>query len=181
MFWKFGFHSSSPIDSLLEKNNITLAEILEQDRVLQEVKGSNEKLLNFLVKSQNLQELLSLLLKKNESSSLVMEILSCDIDVFYSALLQNLHLLREFWDVLDGKMDDVNASYFSRLNIILLQKRPREVFNIQFKKKMVDFIKSIENVVQKMLKHLQTTAITDIIMKLVSLEDVRAGVVDVKF
>lgn len=48
---------------------------------------------------------------------------------------------------------------------------------------MIEFIKSIEHVVGKMLKHLKMTAVTDIIMKLISMEEVNegGGVVDVSF
>lgn len=128
MFWKFGFHSSSPIDSLLEKANITLTEVLEQEQVLQEVKGQNEKLLAFLAKQENLKELLKLLTAKSKHSFLAIEILCCDVDILYSSLFQ-YSLLKEFWEFLDNdEILDISASYFSRLNIILLQKRPKEVW-----------------------------------------------------
>jgi hypothetical protein len=128
MFWKFGFHSSSPIDSLLEKSNITLVEILEQESLLQEVKGQNDKVLAFLAKQENLKELLGLLTVKSKLSFLAIEILSCDVEILYSGLFQ-YSLLQEFWEFLDQDVIlDINASYFLRLNMILLQKRPKEVF-----------------------------------------------------
>jgi serine/threonine-protein phosphatase 6 regulatory subunit 3 len=48
---------------------------------------------------------------------------------------------------------------------------------------MFEFLKSTDNVVQKMLKHIKTTSITDIIMKLISMEDIPEGmgVVDVRY
>jgi len=46
---------------------------------------------------------------------------------------------------------------------------------------MIEFIKSIDGVVIKLLKHIKTTAVIDIIMKLISMDDISGsqGIVDV--
>ena len=46
---------------------------------------------------------------------------------------------------------------------------------------MLDFLKSMENIVPRLLKHLKTASIIDIIMKLISLDDLMdgEGIVDV--
>jgi hypothetical protein len=48
---------------------------------------------------------------------------------------------------------------------------------------MFEFIKSVDNVVQKMLKHIKIASITDIIMRLISMEEIveGVGVVDVRY
>ncbi len=43
MFWKLGFHKS-PLDTLLEKEDVTLEEVLEQEDILQEARSGNEKI-----------------------------------------------------------------------------------------------------------------------------------------
>ena len=45
MFWRFGFSSQSPFDELLENEQITLEEILDEDDLLQECKAHNRKLI----------------------------------------------------------------------------------------------------------------------------------------
>ncbi len=128
MFWKFGFNATSPIDSLLEKSSISLVELLEQESLLQEVKAQNEKLISFLSEKENLEQLLRMLTTSSKYSFLAVEILSCDVESLYSGLFLH-NLLLDFWGFLQqDELVDINASYFSRLNIILLQKRPREVF-----------------------------------------------------
>ena len=47
MFWRFGLASSSTIDSLLEKEDVTLEDVLNDADVLQESKANNEKLVEF--------------------------------------------------------------------------------------------------------------------------------------
>jgi hypothetical protein len=48
MFWRFGFHQCSPLDSLLDKPDITLEEILGEDDLLQECRAHNTKLIEYL-------------------------------------------------------------------------------------------------------------------------------------
>ena len=46
MFWRFGFHPVSAIDSLLDKDSVTLQELFELEEVLQECKSQNSKLVD---------------------------------------------------------------------------------------------------------------------------------------
>ena len=43
MFWKFA--TTSNVDNLLDREDITLVELLDDDDVLQECKGQNNKLI----------------------------------------------------------------------------------------------------------------------------------------
>ena len=49
MFWKYNSLAVSQIDSLLEKQDVTLAEILQQEDIIQECKSQNKKLVELLV------------------------------------------------------------------------------------------------------------------------------------
>lgn len=55
-FWKtFGFHTVSAIDTLLEGEDYTLEQLLDEEEILQETKAQNKKLidlylLNFIFK-----------------------------------------------------------------------------------------------------------------------------------
>ncbi len=44
MFWRFGFNNSA-LDSLLDKADVTLEEVLEEEDLLKEAKSSNPKLI----------------------------------------------------------------------------------------------------------------------------------------
>jgi serine/threonine-protein phosphatase 6 regulatory subunit 3 len=46
MFWKYGFHTAPNIDTLLDREDITLEEILDEEEVLQECKAHNTKLID---------------------------------------------------------------------------------------------------------------------------------------
>ncbi len=54
-FWKtFGFHTVSAIDTLLEGEDYTLEQLLDEEEILQETKAQNKKLIDlYLFKNQN--------------------------------------------------------------------------------------------------------------------------------
>jgi uncharacterized protein YjgD (DUF1641 family) len=59
MFWRFGFHACSAIDTLLDKPDVTLEEILGEDDLLQECKAHNTKLIEYLRDPKILAKLLN--------------------------------------------------------------------------------------------------------------------------
>lgn len=61
MFWKFDLHTTSHIDQLLDREDVTLRELMEEDDVLQECKAQNRRLLLFLAQDHCMQELVTLI------------------------------------------------------------------------------------------------------------------------
>ena len=59
-FRRFGFQNTSAIDSLLDKDDISLLEaILDEDDLLQECKSQNTRLINYFRRVDVLQRLLA--------------------------------------------------------------------------------------------------------------------------
>jgi SIT4-associating protein SAP185/190 len=59
MFWRFGGYANiSSIDSILEKQNVSLDELLDESDLIQELKQNNSKLIEFLRDESTLQTLL---------------------------------------------------------------------------------------------------------------------------
>jgi hypothetical protein len=58
MFWKMSYADTSPIDSVLERPDFTLEDLLDEDHIIQESKGENEKLLAYLTKENVLAQLI---------------------------------------------------------------------------------------------------------------------------
>ncbi|KAJ1998049.1 Serine/threonine-protein phosphatase 6 regulatory subunit 2, partial [Coemansia thaxteri] len=57
MLWRFGLQHASNIDKLLDKEDLTLEEVLSEPDLLQEVREQNPKVLTFLVLPQNLKQM----------------------------------------------------------------------------------------------------------------------------
>ncbi|KAJ3160426.1 hypothetical protein HDU86_000760 [Geranomyces michiganensis] len=175
MFWRFGFHSASAVDGLLDKEGVTLEELLEEDEMLQECKAHNTKLVDFLCKPDVLKQLLGFIMaedldeaKRFKYPYLACEILSCEIFSICEAIVGNMSLLTDFWSLLDRPtpLNPLTASYFSKVNGVLLSKKMPE---------MVTFIRAQPNVVQRLLAHIGSSAIADLLLKLISMEELPEG------
>ncbi|TPX65063.1 hypothetical protein SpCBS45565_g05457 [Spizellomyces sp. 'palustris'] len=99
---------------------------------------------------------------------LASEILSCEIFSICEAILSNIDLLKNFWTLLDrpAPLNPLTASYFTKVNSVLLQKKMPE---------MITFIRAQPDVVQKLLAHIGSSAIADLLLKLISMEEVPEG------
>ncbi|CAG8596141.1 1259_t:CDS:10, partial [Dentiscutata heterogama] len=178
MFWRFGINSA--IDGLLDKEDLTLEELLDEDDLLQECKAHNNKLVEYLRDPIILSQLLNYIIRDDLDERqrfkypyVACEVFSCEIWTICETVIDNVDLLNAFWQFLDrpAPLNSLQASYFTKVNIVFLQKKMIE---------MVKFIQSIPNVVKKMLNHMETSAIMDLLLKLISYEEYPegAGVID---
>ena len=55
---RFGFSAASGIDSLLDKDDVSLEAILDEDELLQECKAQNTRLIEYFSRADVLQRLL---------------------------------------------------------------------------------------------------------------------------
>ncbi|KAJ3289499.1 hypothetical protein HK104_007414 [Borealophlyctis nickersoniae] len=172
MFWRFGFTSATAIDGLLEKEGLTLDELLDEEELLQECKAHNARLIEFLCKPEVLTQLLGYIIaddldenKRFKYPYLASEVLSCEIFAICEAVIANTELLNNFWTFLDRPppLNPLQANYFCKVNGVLLQKKTPE---------MVAFVRGQPNVVGKLLTHIGTSATADLLLKLISMEEV---------
>jgi SIT4-associating protein SAP185/190 len=112
--------------------------------------------------------------KRNRYAFVAAEILSSDNWSICEALMENQPLLRKFWDFLKlpPPLDPLQASYFTKVNEALLDKKTEE---------MLDLFKSLEGAVKNMLQHVDSPMVMDLLLKIISLEKVEGGqgIVDV--
>ncbi|KAL5444622.1 hypothetical protein PMIN06_008361 [Paraphaeosphaeria minitans] len=96
------------------------------------------------------------------------EILSSEVWSISEAVLENQDSLRQFWNYIKqpAPLDPVQAGYFSKVNESLLDRKMEE---------MLDFFKSIDNVVTDMLQHVDCPMIMDLLLKMISLEKSEGG------
>lgn len=115
MFWRFGFSSTSSLDTLLDRPNVSLEEILDEDELLQECKTQNSKLINYLQQPRVLKRLFEHVVGTAEVGGpggreweekvrfkypyIASEVLSSDIwSIVDTALSNSDDLLVPFWD-----------------------------------------------------------------------------------
>ncbi|KAJ3195874.1 hypothetical protein HK101_010784 [Irineochytrium annulatum] len=171
----FGYHSASAIDALLDKEGLTLDELIEEEELLQECKAHNAKLVEFLCKPNVLAQLINYIVaddldetKKFKYPYVACEVLSCEIFALCEAAISNNELMVNFWKILDKEppLNPLQASYFSKVNNVFFQKKTGD---------MVVFVKSQTHVIDKILMHIGTSAIADLLLKIISVDEVPEG------
>ncbi|KAK0549683.1 hypothetical protein OC845_003021 [Tilletia horrida] len=115
MFWRIGFSTTSSLDTLLEKPNVTVEEVLDDADLLQECKSQNNKLVEFLQQPRVIKRLLEHVVGTAEVTGeggteweekvrfkypyMASEVLSSDIWAILEAVMANAdELLRPFWN-----------------------------------------------------------------------------------
>jgi len=173
MFWKFNILTSSKIDSLLEKEDITLKELMEEDDILQECKSQNKKLVEFLTKKESMEELMNLIVKepiddedekvRYKYPNIACELLTSDVNMINDSLADNPELLNQLYAFLEieSPLNPLLASFFSKVMGLLITRKP-DVF--------VTFLKERgeKTLVPQILHHLSTSAIMDLLLRIVT-------------
>ncbi|KAF9581089.1 hypothetical protein BGW38_002020 [Lunasporangiospora selenospora] len=171
MYWRFGHQNTSVIEHLLEAGNVSLEELLEQDDLIQECKSQNPRLIDYLRDPSILQQLLSYITSDDLEDRarfkypfIACEIFSCDVWGIFESVFSNVDMLVKFWEYLDRPppLNPVQASYFAKVVGVFLMKKTND---------MLHFIKSQPEVVPKLLLHMSTSPIMDLLLKIISMEE----------
>ncbi|KAI1799246.1 SAPS-domain-containing protein [Daldinia bambusicola] len=218
MFWRFGGYANiSTIDTILDKPDFQLEDLLDESDLIQELKQHNTKLIEYLREFTVLEKLLEYVVtpklepveapeedtnedekkgksrglsfgrprassrttsdgieedeaekKRNRYAYVAAEVLSSDNWSIYEALMESQQLLRNFWNFLKhpSPLDPLQASYFTKVNEALFDKKTEE---------MLDLLKSIDDAVPNMLRHVDCPMIMDLLLKIISLERTESG------
>ena len=99
MFWKLtSLSACSPVEAVLDKENFTLEELLDEEEIIQECKALNNRLINFLRDRSQIEQLLHYIVdepsedadnkRKFKFPFLASEIFTCEIDVILKTLVE---------------------------------------------------------------------------------------------
>ncbi|KAF0758565.1 serine/threonine-protein phosphatase 6 regulatory subunit 3 isoform X1 [Aphis craccivora] len=182
MYWKN--NPASNWDSIFDRENLCLGDLMREQNLLEELKGQNKKLIDFLTKPDVALELVRLVTQEPQENenpenrfvlpNLACEILTSDIQPMYNVLSHKEEIWKCFFSFLEDNEPPLNslmASYFSRtLCSLILKTGSQDWYTYQF-----NCLKALEKVADKgnfidlLLKHLDTSAIMDLIIKISTL------------
>ncbi|XP_064224339.1 serine/threonine-protein phosphatase 6 regulatory subunit 2 isoform X2 [Aotus nancymaae] len=171
MFWKFDLNTTSHVDKLLDKEHVTLQELMDEDDILQECKAQNQKLLDFLCRQQCMEELVSLITQdppldmeekvRFKYPNTACELLTCDVPQISDRLGGDESLLSLLYDFLghEPPLNPLLASFFSKTIGNLIARKTEQV---------ITFLKKKDKFISLVLKHIGTSALMDLLLRLVS-------------
>lgn len=182
MFWANNYVSSPHIEALLNKQDVTLYELMDEEDILQECKIQNKKLLEYLTRSDVMEELVTLTTKEPPTDieerwrykypNVACELLTCDLPTLNEKLAADEVLLAKLYSFIDTDqpLNPLLASFFSKtIGVLVARKTDQNWYSYQFScLQVIEFLKSRETCVDLLLRHLETSAIMDLILKLVT-------------
>uniref|UniRef100_A0A673BZ66 Protein phosphatase 6, regulatory subunit 2b n=1 Tax=Sphaeramia orbicularis TaxID=375764 RepID=A0A673BZ66_9TELE len=160
----FDLHTSSHLEALLDKEDVTLTELLDEEDVLQE-------LLLFLCQDQCMQELVCMITteppagveetKRFKYPNIACEVLTSDVGVINDKLGNEEPLLETLYSFLEqpSPLNPLLASFFSKTIGNLITRKTEQV---------ISFLRRKEGFLSLVLKHIDTSAMMDVLLRLIS-------------
>lgn len=135
------FNISSPLNDLLEKDDFTLEQVLQEDELVQEVKTRNTKLLDFLSQEAIVQQLVEYVVRTPEDTSddlrtlkypyMSCEVICCDITSITETLVTSCEgkIVETLFEFLyqTQSLDPRLAGYFEKIVTMLMVRKPQEM------------------------------------------------------
>lgn len=171
MFWKFDLNTTSHVDKLLDKEDVTLHELMDEDDILQECKAQNRKLLDFLCQQHCMEELVNLITHEPPMDmdekvrfkypNTACELLTSDVPQINDKLGGDETLLNILYDFLDHEppLNPLLASFFSKTIGNLIARKTEQV---------ISFLRKKDQFISLVLKHIDTSAMMDLLLRLIS-------------
>lgn len=182
MFWTNNYVSSPHIEALLNKEDVTLHELMDEEDILQECKSQNKKLVEYLTRPAVMEELVTLTTKEPSTDieerwrykypNVACELLTCDVPTLNEKLAGDEALLAKLYSFIDTDqpLNPLLASFFSKtIGVLVARKSDQNWYSYQFTcLQVLEFLKSRQRCVDLLLQHLETSAIMDLVLKLVT-------------
>ncbi|GMH38104.1 hypothetical protein BSKO_05988 [Bryopsis sp. KO-2023] len=175
MFWRVGaFAQASTMEAILDKEEFTLEDLLEEEDLIQECKSLNGRLINFLGQKENVEKMVGFLVdapevdadekRKTKYPFSSCEVFCCEVDAIFTTLLETEELMNKFFSVLegDGPVDCTAAGYFGRVMSHLLLRKPAPT---------LQHLQNHPEIIPRLVNHIYDTSISEVILRLVCADE----------
>ncbi|KAI7747098.1 hypothetical protein M8C21_006786 [Ambrosia artemisiifolia] len=177
MFWNLtslSSSSSSPVESILDKENFTLEELLDEEDIIQECKAINNRLINFLRDRIQVEKLLRYIIEEPLEDAdnkrtfkfpfMSSEIFTCEIDEIFKTLVEEEELMDLLFSFLEPTRPHsaLLAGYFSKVVICLMLRKTVPLMN---------YVQAHQYVFQQLVDLIGITSIMEVLVRLVGADD----------
>ncbi|KAF1890646.1 hypothetical protein Lal_00013241 [Lupinus albus] len=175
MFWRMaGLSTASPVDTILDRENFTLDELLDEDEIIQECKALNSRLINFLSGRPQVEQLIRYVVEEAPEdaekkrtfkfSFLACEIFTCEVDTILKTLIEDEELMNLLFSFLDPTHHHSNllAGYFSKVIVCLLLRK-----TVPF----MQYVQAHQEIVRKLVDLIGITSIMEVLIRLIGADE----------
>ncbi|XP_015581310.1 serine/threonine-protein phosphatase 6 regulatory subunit 3 isoform X2 [Ricinus communis] len=175
MFWKLtALSASSPVESVLDKENFTLEELLDEEEIIQECKALNSRLINFLRDRAQVEQLLRYIIEEAPEDTeskrafkfpfIACEIFTCEIDVILKTLVEEEELMNLLFSFLEPNRPHsaLLAGYFSKVVVCLMVRKTVPLMN---------YVQAHQDVFRQLVDLIGITSIMEVLVRLVGADD----------
>ncbi|KAI4306338.1 hypothetical protein L6164_029625 [Bauhinia variegata] len=175
MFWRMaGLSTASPVETILDKDNFTLEELLDEDEIIQECKALNGRLINFLRERVQVEQLIRYIVEEAPEDAekkrtfkfpfIACEIFTCEVDIILKTLVEDEELMNLLFSFLEPKHSHGNllAGYFSKVVVCLLLRK-----TVPF----MQYVQAHQDIVKKLVDLIGITSIMEILIRLIGADE----------
>ncbi|KAI4340414.1 hypothetical protein MLD38_025253 [Melastoma candidum] len=163
--------ASTPVDAILDKENFTLEELLQEEELKLELEALNSRLINFLSGKEQVMQLLQYIVGEPPEGSdtkfsyISCEILTSNIDAILNTLLEDDQLMDFLFSFLEPNRDHKAqlAEYFRKVVLHLIHRK-----TLHF---MIYIEGGHKDVFRKLVNLIGVSAITKLLIQLLGDDD----------
>ncbi|XP_037405757.1 serine/threonine-protein phosphatase 6 regulatory subunit 3-like isoform X1 [Triticum dicoccoides] len=175
MFWRMtGLSAASPVDTILDKENFTLEELLDEDEIIQECKALNTRLINFLRDKAQVEQLLRYVVEEVPDDAekkrsfkfpfIACEIFTCEIDVILRTLVEDEELMDLLFSFVkpDHPHSTLLSGYFSKVVICLMLRKTAPLMN---------YVQEHPEIVVQLVDLIGITSVMEVLIRLIGADE----------
>lgn len=175
MFWRMaGLSTASPVETILDRDDFTLDELLDEDEIIQECKSLNGRLINFLRERVQVERLLRYIVEEASDDAekrrtfkfpfIACEIFTCEVDIILKTLVEDEELMNLLFSFLDSKHSHSTllAGYFSKVVICLLLRK-----TVPF----MHYIQAHKEIFMQLVDLIGITSIMEVLIRLIGADE----------
>ncbi|CAN1146732.1 Serine/threonine-protein phosphatase 6 regulatory subunit 3 [Linum perenne] len=175
MFWRMaGLSTASPVETILDKDNFTLEELLDEDEIIQECKALNGRLINFLRDRAQVEKLIQYIVEEPTEDAekqrtfklpfIACEIFTCEVDIILKTLVEDEELMNLLFSFLEPTHSHgtLLAGYFSKVCICLLLRKTVPFLN---------YVKAHQEIFGKLVDLIGITSIMEVLIRLIGADE----------
>ncbi|CAO2823360.1 unnamed protein product [Amaranthus hypochondriacus] len=175
MFWRMaGLSTASPVETILDKDNFTLDELLDEDEIIQECKALNARLINYLRERPQVEQLIRYIVEEAPEDAekqrnfkfpfISCEIFTCEVDIILKTLVEDEELMDLLFSFLDPNRSHSTllAGYFSKVVICLLMRKTAS---------LMSYIQAHQEIIARLVDLIGITSIMEVLIRLIGTDE----------